>query len=67
MPSKPALSEGPTVAIETHGCKLNQADSSLLARQFIKAGYRPVLITEPSDVYVLNSCTVTHVADRKAR
>ena len=67
MPSKPALSEGPTVAIETHGCKLNQADSSLLARQFIEAGYRPVLITEPSDVYVLNSCTVTHVADRKAR
>ena len=67
MPSKPALSNGPTVAIETHGCKLNQADSGLLTSQFMEAGYRLVPASEPADVYVLNSCTVTHVADRKAR
>ena len=57
----------PAVAIETHGCKLNQADSESLARQFLKAGFRLVSIDEPADVYVVNTCTVTHIADRKAR
>ena len=56
-----------TVAIQTHGCKLNQADSQDLAQRFVQAGYRVVGPTDPADVYVLNSCTVTHVADRKAR
>lgn len=58
---------GPTVAIETHGCKLNQADSIRLSHQFQAAGYRLAATDEPVDVYVLNSCTVTHVADAKAR
>ena len=57
----------PTVAIDTHGCKLNQADSMRLFRQFQAAGYRPAADGGPVDVYVLNSCTVTHVADSKAR
>ena len=57
----------PSVSIETHGCKLNQADSNVLASEFAKAGFRVVANDEPSDVYVLNTCTVTHVADRKAR
>ena len=55
------------VAIETHGCKLNQADSQALARRFVSAGYRVVSLSDGPDVYVLNSCTVTHVADAKAR
>ena len=57
----------PTVAIITHGCKLNQADSSVLAADFARAGYRLVDQHEAADVYVVNTCTVTHVADRKAR
>ncbi len=57
----------PTVAIETHGCKLNQADSGTLVAQFTNAGYQVVPDSEPADVYVVNSCTVTHIADRKAR
>ena len=57
----------PTVAIITHGCKLNQADSSVLAADFVQAGYRLVDQHEAADVYVVNTCTVTHVADRKAR
>ena len=61
------IKERPTVAIETHGCKLNQADTSVLADEFARAGYRLVDADLPSDVFVLNSCTVTHVADRKAR
>ena len=56
-----------TVAIETHGCKLNQADSEVIARQFTQAGYRVVNLNDGPDIYVLNSCTVTHVADAKAR
>ena len=57
----------PTVAIETHGCKLNQADSWELAKEFAESGFRLVSEDEPADVYLLNSCTVTHIADRKAR
>ncbi|MFH1559812.1 MAG: tRNA (N(6)-L-threonylcarbamoyladenosine(37)-C(2))-methylthiotransferase MtaB [Chloroflexota bacterium] len=56
-----------TVIIETHGCKLNQADSQALARRFTLAGYQVVGPGQPSDVYVLDTCTVTQMADRKAR
>ena len=56
-----------SVAIDTHGCKLNQADSNLLARQFAEAGYRLVDSVAEADVYVLNTCTVTATADAKAR
>ncbi len=57
----------PTVYVETQGCKLNQADTQALAAQFLAAGY--TLATEPgaADVCVVNTCTVTHVADAKAR
>ena len=63
------------VRIETHGCKLNAADSQQLAREFSAAGF--TLVGPDSldgagqdcdpDVFVLNTCTVTSVADRKAR
>ena len=55
------------VAIETHGCKLNQADSDALARCLVRAGYRVVAGHKAAEVHVLNTCTVTHVADAKAR
>jgi len=56
-----------TVAIESIGCKLNQAEAETLARQFAGAGYGLVDASERADVYVLNTCTVTHIADRKCR
>ncbi len=56
-----------SVTLETHGCKLNQSDTQLLSRELLEAGYDVVPRTEDADVYVLNTCTVTHVADRKAR
>ena len=56
-----------TVRLETLGCKLNQADTQALSREFVEGGYRVVSQDDHADVYVLNSCTVTHVADRKAR
>lgn len=55
------------VLIETHGCKLNTADSQRMAREFVEAGYQMAGSDDSPDVFVLNSCTVTHVADRKAR
>jgi threonylcarbamoyladenosine tRNA methylthiotransferase MtaB len=57
----------PKVVLDTVGCKLNQAETQLLARQFAQAGYRLVSAAEAADVYVLNTCTVTHVADGKCR
>jgi len=60
-------SEIPRVALETVGCKLNQAETQLLSRQFARAGYRLVPPDDGADVYVLNTCTVTHVADGKCR
>ena len=60
-------SNSPKVAIHTHGCKLNQADSQVLVRQFQEAGFTMVKSAAQADVVVLNSCTVTANSDSKAR
>ena len=59
--------DGPRVKIETHGCKLNMADSQRMAREFMSAGYAIAADGETPNVFVLDSCTVTSVADKKAR
>jgi threonylcarbamoyladenosine tRNA methylthiotransferase MtaB len=56
-----------TIALQTLGCKLNQAETESLARQFLEAGYQVVAPDQAADVYLLNTCTVTHIADRKCR
>jgi threonylcarbamoyladenosine tRNA methylthiotransferase MtaB len=56
-----------TVALQTLGCKLNQAETESLARKFLEAGYQVVAPDQAADVYLLNTCTVTHIADRKCR
>ncbi|HSW57666.1 MAG TPA: radical SAM protein, partial [Dehalococcoidales bacterium] len=55
------------VAIETLGCKLNQAESESLINQLKQADCRIVSFQEEADIYVVQTCTVTHVADRKCR
>jgi len=55
------------VALDSLGCKVNQADAELLAREFAEAGYQLVSPDDEADVYILNTCTVTHIADRKSR
>ena len=55
------------IALETLGCKLNQAETESLARQFVQAGYELVEHPDEADVYILNTCTVTRTADAKAR
>ncbi len=57
----------PKIALDSLGCKLNQAEIELLARQFADAGYRLVSADDNADVYILNTCTVTHMADSKSR
>jgi threonylcarbamoyladenosine tRNA methylthiotransferase MtaB len=59
--------KGPRVALETLGCKLNQAETEQLSRQLIQAGCCIVQPGEKADIFILNSCTVTHIADRKSR
>jgi threonylcarbamoyladenosine tRNA methylthiotransferase MtaB len=54
-------------AFYTLGCKTNQYDTEAMQEQFEKAGYRIVDFQEESDVYVVNTCTVTNLGDRKSR
>lgn len=56
-----------TIALDSLGCKLNQAEIQSLARQLEAAGYKLVDADAKADIYILNTCTVTHVADRKSR
>ncbi|MEE2910248.1 MAG: tRNA (N(6)-L-threonylcarbamoyladenosine(37)-C(2))-methylthiotransferase MtaB [Candidatus Poribacteria bacterium] len=57
----------PTAAILTFGCKVNQYDSNAMRSTLIRKGYRIVSETQSADVYIVNTCTVTNVADQKAR
>ncbi|MCS7191765.1 MAG: tRNA (N(6)-L-threonylcarbamoyladenosine(37)-C(2))-methylthiotransferase MtaB [Armatimonadetes bacterium] len=57
----------PTFSIVTLGCKVNQYDSWQLARQLKEKGLRQVPFGVAADVVIVNSCTVTHVAEAKAR
>ena len=57
----------PAIAFANLGCRLNIAESDALAARFVAAGYRVVPTTDPADVVVVNTCTVTGQADRKSR
>lgn len=56
-----------TFRIKTFGCKANSYDSERLAEALVDGGLRRAEKGEPEDVLVVNTCTVTHVADRKCR
>lgn len=55
------------IAFYTLGCKVNQYETQALKEKFIENGYDIVEDTEYADVYVINTCTVTGLADRKSR
>lgn len=55
------------VAFATLGCRVNQYESEAMAEKFIKEGYRVVAFEEKADVYVINTCTVTNIGDKKSR
>lgn len=54
-------------AFFTLGCKVNQYETETIREQFRKAGFQIVPEEETADVYVVNTCTVTGLADRKSR
>ncbi|HEX9062958.1 MAG TPA: MiaB/RimO family radical SAM methylthiotransferase, partial [Clostridia bacterium] len=56
-----------TVAFYTLGCKVNQYETDALAGIFKDSGYKVVGFEEKADVYVINTCTVTSLSDRKSR
>ncbi len=49
------------------GCKLNQAETESLIGQFSQSGFQIVPPNDVADMYIANTCTVTHIADRKSR
>ena len=55
------------IAFHTLGCKLNFSETSAIARQMQERGFTTVDFEEASDVYVINTCSVTDQADTKCR
>ena len=49
------------------GCKVNQVESEAIAEAFAEKGYEIVNINEKADVYIINTCTVTNLGDKKSR
>lgn len=55
------------VAFQTLGCRVNVYDSEAMIEMFKKDGYELVDFNESADVYVINTCTVTNMGDKKSR
>ncbi|APM41205.1 tRNA (N(6)-L-threonylcarbamoyladenosine(37)-C(2))-methylthiotransferase MtaB [Clostridium kluyveri] len=55
------------VAIATLGCRVNQYETEAMAEKFIEKEYELVNFEEYADVYVINTCTVTNMGDKKSR
>lgn len=60
-------SNAPVVATLTLGCKLNQAETQQAARELQRQGCVTIDRPAQADAFLINTCTITHVADRKAR
>jgi threonylcarbamoyladenosine tRNA methylthiotransferase MtaB len=56
-----------TVSFYTLGCKVNSYDTDYMRQLFLQNGYTPVDFEQPADITVVNTCTVTAVADKKSR
>ncbi len=55
------------IAFHTLGCKVNQYETQTMAEQFAGRGFEVVDENEEADCYIINTCTVTNLADRKSR
>lgn len=55
------------VAFSTLGCRVNVYESEAITEKFIREGYEVVDFSEIADVYVINTCTVTNMGDKKSR
>lgn len=55
------------VAFCTLGCKVNQYETNGMMQKYINAGYEIREFNEYADIYIVNTCTVTNMADKKSR
>ena len=55
------------IAFHTLGCKVNQYETEAMKEQFSAAGYEITEEEKIADIYIINTCTVTNLADRKSR
>jgi len=55
------------VAFVSLGCKVNQYETNAMLQHFVENNYEVVEFTDVADVYIVNTCTVTNIADRKSR
>ena len=55
------------VSFITLGCKVNQYETNAMAQKFKEKGYKVIEGEAKADIYVINTCTVTNMSDRKSR
>ena len=55
------------VALHNLGCKVNAYETEAMQELLEKSGYEIVPFQEGADIYIINTCTVTNIADRKSR
>ena len=56
-----------TVAYHNLGCKVNAYEMDAMLQSLRQSGYEIVPFEEKADIYIVNTCTVTNIADRKSR
>jgi threonylcarbamoyladenosine tRNA methylthiotransferase MtaB len=56
-----------TIAITTLGCKANQFDSEMMQASLERGGFEIIPFSQRADIYIVNTCTVTHRADYQSR
>ena len=54
-------------AIYTLGCKVNQYETQAMEQELVRRGHTLVPFDEKADVYIVNTCSVTAVSDKKSR
>lgn len=64
---KNMIAENKTAALKNLGCKVNEYETKAMEKRLADAGFSIVPFSEKADVYVINTCTVTAVADQKSR
>ena len=56
-----------SVALHNLGCKVNSYETEVMQQKLVEKGYRIVPFDTKADIYIVNTCTVTNIADRKSR
>ncbi len=61
------MNEMKTAAVHNLGCKVNSYELDVMIQELIQDGYQMVTFDEKADLYIINTCSVTNIADRKSR